>query len=143
LATLRESVNEDKAGLESEVQRLHDQIRDLSEKNKMQLEQINALLFEKVNMQSEGLDQRDRMLQRERDIGYGHMIPTFQHILSFFSELRASLSGKDIPEDIKARLLKLHEDNVHLQEQLKTAQEKLVKARTVRSINKSISIHMP
>ena len=70
LATLRESVNEDKAVLESEVSRLHDQIKDLSDKNKMQLEQINGLLLEKVNMQSEGLDQRDRMLQRERDIGY-------------------------------------------------------------------------
>ncbi|KAI0085421.1 HOOK-domain-containing protein [Irpex rosettiformis] len=113
LATLRESVNEDKAGLETEVQRLHEQIRELSDKNKMQLEQINGLLFEKVTMQSEGIDQRDRMLQRERDIG----------------DLRASLSGKDIPEDIKARLLKLHEDNIQLQEQLKTASEKLVKAR--------------
>ncbi|KAI0340691.1 HOOK-domain-containing protein [Trametopsis cervina] len=113
LATLRESVNEDKAGLETEVQHLHDQIRDLSDKNKMQLEQINALLLEKVNLQSEGLDQRDRMLQRERAIG----------------DLRASLSGKDIPEDIKSRLLKMHEDNIHLQEQFKTVQEKLVKAR--------------
>lgn len=72
LATLRESVNEDKAGLESEVTRLHDQIKELSDKNKMQLEQINGLLLEKVNMQSEGLDQRDRMLQRERDIGWVH-----------------------------------------------------------------------
>jgi protein HOOK3 len=69
LASLRESVNEDKAGLETEVQHLRDHIRELSEKNKMQLEQINALLLEKVNLQSEGLDQRDRMLQRERDIG--------------------------------------------------------------------------
>ena len=70
LATLRESVNEDKAGLEVEVKRLLEQTKELSDKNKMQLEQINALLLEKVNMQSDGLDQRDRMLQRERDIGY-------------------------------------------------------------------------
>ena len=56
--------------MEAEVARLLDQIKDLSDKNKMQLEQINGLLLEKVNMQSEGLDQRDRMLQRERDIGY-------------------------------------------------------------------------
>ena len=70
LASLRESVNKDKAGLEIEVQRLQDQIKELSEKSKMQLEQINGLLLEKVNLQSEGLDQRDRMLQRERDIGY-------------------------------------------------------------------------
>ena len=69
LSALRESVNEDKAGLEGEVTKLKDQTKELAEKNKMQLEQINALLLEKVNLQSEGLDQRDRMLQRERDIG--------------------------------------------------------------------------
>jgi hypothetical protein len=46
-------------------------------------------------------------------------------------ELRASLSGKDVPEDIKARLLAMHEENVNAKEQLKTAQEKLVKARAV------------
>ncbi|TCD63888.1 hypothetical protein EIP91_004797 [Steccherinum ochraceum] len=114
LATLRESVNEDKAGLETEVQRLVDQIKELSDKNKMQLEQINGLLLEKVNMQSDGLDQRDRMLQRERDIG----------------DLRASLSGKGVPEDVKARMLKMHEDYITLQEQYKTAQDKLTKARS-------------
>ena len=50
----------------------------------------------------------------------------------FASDLRASLSGKDVPEDIKARLLAMHEENVNAKEQLKTAQEKLVKARAVR-----------
>lgn len=69
LKTLRESVNEDKAELEAEVDRLRMQLKELSDKNKMQLEQINGLLLEKVNLQSEGLDQRDRMLQRERAIG--------------------------------------------------------------------------
>ena len=136
LATLRESVNEDKAVLESEVSRLHDQIKDLSDKNKMQLEQINGLLLEKVNMQSEGLDQRDRMLQRERDIGYA----TFQYFRDMgliltktlsYRELRASLSGKDIPEDVRNRMLKMHEEHVLLQEQYKTVQEKLNKARQV------------
>ena len=41
----------------------------------MQLEQINGLLLEKVNLQSEGIDQRDRMLQRERAIGC--VVPVF------------------------------------------------------------------
>ncbi|KAI0362749.1 HOOK-domain-containing protein [Trametes cingulata] len=113
LATLRESVNEDKAELESEVERLRNQIKELSDKNKMQLEQINGLLLEKVNLQSEGIDQRDRMLQRERAI----------------SDLRASMSGKDLPEDIKQRMLALHEENITLKEQYKSAQEKLVKAK--------------
>lgn len=131
LASLRESVNEDKAGLEMEVQRLHNQIKELSEKNKMQLEQINGLLLEKVNLQSEGLDQRDRMLQRERDIGYVCSMGIHCQSLTFHRDLRASLSGKDIPEDVKNRLLKMHEDNIHLQEQYKTVQEKLTKARAV------------
>ena len=69
LKTLRESVNDDKAELEAEVDRLRTQIKELADKNKMQLEQINGLLLEKVNLQSEGIDQRDRMLQRERAIG--------------------------------------------------------------------------
>jgi hypothetical protein len=53
-------------------------------------------------------------------------------LLTATSDLRASLSGKDVPEDIKARLLTLHEDNVVVKEQLKTAQDKLAKARQVR-----------
>ena len=47
------------------------------------------------------------------------------------SDLRASLSGKDVPEDIKQRMLALHEENVSLKEQYKTAQDKLVKAKAV------------
>ncbi|KAF8436897.1 HOOK-domain-containing protein [Boletus edulis BED1] len=114
LASLRESVNEDKALLEAETERLKKQIKELNEKNRMQLEQVNALLLEKVNLQSEGIGQREMMLQRERAIG----------------DLRASLSGKDVPEDIKARLLALHEENLNCKEQLKTTQDKLAKAKT-------------
>jgi protein HOOK3 len=69
LASLRESVNEDKAGMEVDMNRLKNQIKELSDKNKMQLEQVNALLLEKVNLQSEGIGQREKMLQRERDFG--------------------------------------------------------------------------
>ncbi|KAG6332241.1 hypothetical protein ID866_6849 [Astraeus odoratus] len=113
LASLRESINEDKAALEAEIERFRKQIKELTEKNRMQLEQINALLLEKVNLQSEGIGQRERMLQRERD----------------FVDLRASISGRDVPEDIKVRLLALHEENQNVKEQLKTTQEKLTKAK--------------
>jgi protein HOOK3 len=69
LKTLRESVNEDKASLEEDIIRLTNQVKELSDKNRMQLEQVNALLLEKVSLQSEGIGQRERMLQRERDFG--------------------------------------------------------------------------
>jgi hypothetical protein len=67
LSSLRSSVNEDKVGLEATIERLQNQFKEMSEKNKMQLEQINSLLMEKVNLQSEGIDQRERLLERERD----------------------------------------------------------------------------
>ena len=115
LASLRESVNEDKADLEAEIQKLKNLNKDLSEKNKMQLEQVNLLLIEKVNLQSESIGHREKMLQRERDFG----------------DLRTSLSGKDLHEDTKARLLSLYEENLSLKEQNKIASDKLTKARQV------------
>lgn len=69
LSTLRESVNEDKANLEADVERLKKQVKELGDKNRMQLEQVNGLLMEKVNLQSEGIGHREKMLQRERDFG--------------------------------------------------------------------------
>jgi protein HOOK3 len=70
LANLRESVNEDKASLEVDIVRLKKQNKELSEKNRMQLEQVNGLLLEKVNLQSEGIGHREKLLQREQDLGY-------------------------------------------------------------------------
>ncbi|KAF8163085.1 HOOK protein-domain-containing protein [Crassisporium funariophilum] len=113
LASLRESVNEDKLGLEADVAKLKKHNRELGEKNRMQLEQVNALLLEKVSLQSEGIGHREKMLQRERDFG----------------DLRATMSGKDLPEDIKTRLLAMHEDNLNLKESLKTSTDKLNKAK--------------
>jgi len=134
LATLRESVNEDKAALEADLERLSNQNRELSDKNRMQLEQVNALLLEKVNLQSEGIGQREKMLQRERDFGYINIRYIRETMLTgtSFSDLRVSISGKDLPEDIKSRLLALHEENVSLKESVRTAQEKLAKAKAVR-----------
>jgi protein HOOK3 len=136
LASLRESVNEDKVALEEDVARLQQQVKEAAERNKMQLEQINSLLFEKVNLQSEGINQREKMLQRERDFGCVSIfhVRWFSRSIEWtpFSELRSSMSGKGVPEDVKTRVLGLHEDNVQLREQLKTVQDKLTKARTVR-----------
>ncbi|CAE6460999.1 unnamed protein product [Rhizoctonia solani] len=113
LATLRESVNEDKAAMESEMGHLKIQITELKDKNKMQLEQVNTLLMEKVSLQNEGIGQREKMLERERHFG----------------DLRASLGGKELPEEARAKFLALHEETVQLKEQLKTVQEKYQKAR--------------
>ena len=70
LSTLRESVNEDKAGLEADIERLNNRVKELNDKNRMQLEQVNGLLMEKVSLQSEGIGHREKLLQRERDFGF-------------------------------------------------------------------------
>jgi protein HOOK3 len=115
LHSLRENLNQDKEALESDVNTLRGQLTEVSDKNKMLLEQVNSLLMEKVTMQTDGLGQRERMLERERELG----------------DLRMVLAGKDIPEDVKSKMMSLHEEAVLLREQLKTANEKLTKARQV------------
>ncbi|TFK25026.1 hypothetical protein FA15DRAFT_376900 [Coprinopsis marcescibilis] len=117
LASLRESVNEDKAELELANEKQRKQIKELSERVHMQLEQVNALLMEKVSLQAEGIGQRERMLQR--DFGdpssWAAALPT----------------GKEIPEDFKKRWLALHEDCVAMKETIKSANEKLAKQKQV------------
>ncbi|KAG9018196.1 hypothetical protein FRB90_011894 [Tulasnella sp. 427] len=113
LASLRESVNEDKLELEGEIERINGQLQELRDKNKMQLEQINGLLMEKVTLQTESIGVREKMLEREK----------------VFGDLRAVIQGKDLPEEAKARFLALHEENVQLKEQMKTLQDKLLKAK--------------
>jgi protein HOOK3 len=65
LSSLRESLNDEKADLESENEKQKKAIKDLQEKNHMQLEQINGLLLDKMSLQSEGIGQRERLLQRD------------------------------------------------------------------------------
>lgn len=65
LSSLRESLNDEKAELELENEKQKKAIKELQEKNHMQLEQINGLLLDKMSLQSEGIGQRERLLQRD------------------------------------------------------------------------------
>lgn len=70
LASLRESVNEDKIVMEADLKKIKNQLKEANDKNRMQLEQINTLLLEKVNLQGDSIGVRERMLARERDLRY-------------------------------------------------------------------------
>jgi protein HOOK3 len=63
-------VSVEKEGLESEVKRLKEEIKTLEDTNKMQMSQVNALLIEKIDLQSEGIGARERMLAKEREYGF-------------------------------------------------------------------------
>lgn len=135
LASLRESVNEDKAEIEADLKKIKSQLKDANDKNKMQLEQINGLLLEKVNFQGDSIDVREKMLARERDFRYvrNDYLGGSGGFYSGFSDLKRVIAGKDLPEDVKSQLVALHEEVGMLKEQYKESQEKLNKAKAVRA----------
>ena len=120
--------------MEADLKRIKNQLKEASDKNKMQLEQINGLLLEKVNLQGDSIDVREKMLARERDFGYVCdpclcKNPGFD---SGFSDLRRVIAGRDLPEDVKSQLVALHEEVGMLKDQYKESQDKLNKAKAVR-----------
>ena len=144
LASLRESVNEDKAEMEADLTKIKNQLKEANDKNKMQLEQINILLLEKVNLQGDSIDVRERMLTRERDLRYVFAVAYLcenDDSDSGFSDLKRVIAGKDLPEDIKSQLVALHEEVGVLKEQFRESQDKLSKAKAVCVTRLSRSSH--
>ncbi|KAH8922320.1 hypothetical protein BT69DRAFT_1282370 [Atractiella rhizophila] len=86
LSSLRDQVSVEKVALQKEFDKLKEEFKLVEDKNKMQMSQINNLLMEKVDLQSQGIGQRERMMERERELG----------------NIKASLSGKGMsPADQK------------------------------------------
>lgn len=69
LKLLRESVSTEKIALKEELNRLKTSLQAAEDSMQMQLSQVNTLLMEKVSLQSDGIDQRDKMLEKEKDLG--------------------------------------------------------------------------
>ncbi|ODN78817.1 hypothetical protein L202_04366 [Cryptococcus amylolentus CBS 6039] len=110
LASLRENVEKDTTNLESQVRQLKDQIDILREKDRQNLEEIKKLLTDKVDLQSAGITQRERVLEKEKE----------------FSELRATMSASGVPPETQQQLLNVHEKNIELSAEVKALQEKLL-----------------
>jgi hypothetical protein len=87
IKSLRASLSVDKDLLASELSRVQASLRDAEDSTKMQLSQvsisllsrirhslslqINGLLLEQVSLQRDGIQQREKLLERERDARYG------------------------------------------------------------------------
>lgn len=70
-------------GLEAEIDRLNGQLQEFRDKNKMQLEQINGLLMEKVTLQTESIGVREKMLEREKVFGCASSLVVRYSLLTF------------------------------------------------------------
>ncbi|ODN92707.1 hypothetical protein L198_05501 [Cryptococcus wingfieldii CBS 7118] len=110
LASLCENVEKDTTNLEHQVRQLKEQIDILRDRDRQNLEEIKKLLTDKVDLQSAGINQRERALEKEKE----------------FSELRATMSASGVPSETQQQLLNVHERNIELSAEVKTLQEKLL-----------------
>ncbi|OCF57302.1 hypothetical protein L486_04758 [Kwoniella mangroviensis CBS 10435] len=113
LTSLRETVKEDTVKLENEIGVLKEQVQALREKDHQHLEDIKRLLLEKVDLQSAGIENKERELEKEKEFG----------------DLRASLASKGLPQEIQQQLLSLLSQNSDLSSQVKSLDDKLQKAK--------------
>ncbi|KAN0062801.1 hypothetical protein ACQY0O_004621 [Thecaphora frezii] len=113
LHSLRASVEVEKSELASHIKRLQTELKSAQEQNQMSMAQVNSLLMEKVDLQSEGIGQREEALKRERALG----------------ELRVKLSGKGLPKEVEEMVASLQTETLNSQRDLKMVQERLGKAK--------------
>ncbi|GAC95383.1 hypothetical protein PHSY_002958 [Pseudozyma hubeiensis SY62] len=114
LHSLRASMDVDKDELEANVKKLKTEVASVSEQNRMYMAQVNSLLMEKVDLQADGIGQRDEALKRERTLG----------------ELRTRLKGKGLPKEVEDMVASLQSEALGTTRDLKALQERFNKAKT-------------
>ncbi|KAE8271061.1 hypothetical protein A4X09_0g1297 [Tilletia walkeri] len=115
LRTLRASVEVEKQDLDKLVTKLRDELRTAEDRNTMFMAQVNGLLMEKVDLQSEGITQREEALRRERNLG----------------ELRLSLAGKALPKEAEDFIAQMQINQQATDKQLQSVQDKFDKAKAL------------
>ncbi|GAA5892296.1 hypothetical protein JCM8208_001504 [Rhodotorula glutinis] len=114
LASLRASVSLEKDALAAELDRAHKALRDAEDKARAHGEQLNALLVDKVRLQGDGIEQRERALERERENG----------------DLRASQKGASTSAADAARLTALEKEVADQADTVREQQDKIQKMKT-------------
>lgn len=114
LHSLRASMEADKDELEAHVKKLKAELGSMGEQNRMYMAQVNSLLMEKVDLQAEGIGQRDEALKRERALG----------------DLRTRLQGKGLPKEVEELVASLQTEALNSTRDLKALQERFSKAKT-------------
>ncbi|MBW0499557.1 hypothetical protein O181_039272 [Austropuccinia psidii MF-1] len=111
LSSLRDSVSTEKISLSNEVERLKKEQSLLRDQLTMKTEQIQSLLLEKINLQSDSIDQRERMLMRDR------------------GTLGKTGNGGEMSEDGRTRLAVVEQLLKEKEEEQRILKSKLEKAR--------------
>jgi len=115
LSSLRDSVSTEKIALMDELDRLKKEQGNLRDQLAMKTEQIQSLLLEKINLQSDSIDQRERMLLRERELSGGQGKSPKSNELSEEAKIKLGVSEQLYKEkDDECRMLKAKLDKAKL-----------------------------
>jgi protein HOOK3 len=115
LSSLRESVSTEKIALMDELERLKKEQANLRDQLAMKTEQIQSLLLEKINLQSDSIDQRERMLLRERELSGGQLKSPQANELSEEARTKLGVTEQLYKEkDDECRILKAKLDKAKL-----------------------------
>ncbi|GAA5846488.1 hypothetical protein JCM9279_006711 [Rhodotorula babjevae] len=114
LASLRASVSHERDALAAELDGARKALRDAEDKARAHTEQLNALLVDKVRLQGDGIEQRERALERERENG----------------DLRASQNGASTSAADAARLAELEKEVADQAGTVREQQDKIQKMKT-------------
>ena len=69
LHSLRASVSVEKDAVSSELEQVRGSLKLAEDRAKAYREEVNKLLMEKIELQGEGINQREKMLESEREFG--------------------------------------------------------------------------
>jgi protein HOOK3 len=115
LSSLRDSVSTEKIALQDELDRLKKEQGSLRDQLSMKTEQIQSLLLEKINLQSDSIDQRERMLLRERQLSGGQVKSPKTDELSEEARTKLGVTEQLYKEkDDECRMLKAKLDKAKL-----------------------------
>ncbi|GAA5976900.1 hypothetical protein JCM5350_007285 [Sporobolomyces pararoseus] len=109
LHSLRASVSVEKEALVAELDRTKESLKLAEEKSKAHREEVNKLLREKIELQGDGINQREKMLEREKEFGS---------------------SSRSMSDSDRAKLAQFESENSKLQAQIQSLEDKLQKAKT-------------
>ncbi|OAV95003.1 hypothetical protein, variant [Puccinia triticina 1-1 BBBD Race 1] len=115
LSSLRDSVSTEKIALMDELDRLKKEQGNLRDQLAMKTEQIQSLLLEKINLQSDSIDQRERLLVRERELSGGQVKSPKTNELSEEARTKLGVTEQLYKEkDDECRMLKAKLDKAKL-----------------------------
>lgn len=131
--SLRASVSEDKNALARELDSVRDRLQEAEGKTQTQLAQINELLLDKVAMQNESLNQRERLSARERDFSdlQASLAAAKEAASSSQSEADAAEQRSQLSK-LEHEVAKLHEDRRRMRQFIQEQEEAFKETSTAR-----------